>query len=219
MAILFAQYWDVVENKGKEYEDFILSKYIPTYEKTGLRLVGAYYVVVGAGPRIVGVSTTEDLLAFQKAVTSEEYAALLEDIFPLIRNYSSKLYTSYGPIQFDRYEIQLGVWKFNQYFNILPGLEQEYRKFAAAEFIPKMEQLGIKVTNIWKVVIGSGPFILVEGTSRTIEEIAKTIDTDEYRMLTRTLKSKYVMDYQSRILAPTRRVELPYFIKGLTAGL
>jgi len=111
------------------------------------------------------------------------------------------------------------VWKFNQYFNILPGLEQEYRKFAEAEFIPKMEQLGIKVTNIWKVVIGSGPFILVEGTSRTIEEIAKTIDTDEYRMLTRTLKSKYVMDYQSRILAPTRRVELPYFIKGLTAGL
>jgi hypothetical protein len=219
MAILFAQYWDVVENKGKEYEDFILSKYIPTYEKTGLRLVGAYYVVVGAGPRIVGVSTTEDLLVFQKAVTSGEYAALLEEIFPLIRNYSSKLYTSYGPIQFDRYEIQLGVWKFNQYFNILPGLEQEYRKFAAAEFIPKMEQLGIKVTNIWKVVIGSGPFILVEGTSRTIEEIAKTIDTDEYRMLTRTLKSKYVMDYQSRILAPTRRVELPYFIKGLTAGL
>ena len=219
MAILFAQYWDVVENKGKEYEDFILSKYIPTYEKTGLRLVGAYYVVVGAGPRIVGVSTTDDVLAFQKAVTSEEYAALLEEIFPLIRNYSSKLYTSYGPIQFDKYEIQLGVWKFNQYFNILPGIEQEYRKFAEAEFIPKMEQLGIKVTNIWKVVIGSGPFILVEGTSRTIEEIAKTIDTDEYRMLTRTLKSKYVMDYQSRILAPTRRVELPYFIKGLTAGL
>ena len=219
MAILFAQYWDVVENKGKEYEDFILSNYIPTYEKTGLRLVGAYYVVVGAGPRIVGVSTTDDVLAFQKAVTSEAYAALLEEIFPLIRNYSSKLYTSYGPIQFDRYEIQLGVWKFNQYFNILPGLEREYRKFAEAEFIPKMEQLGIKVTNIWKVVIGSGPFILVEGTSRTIEEIAKTIDTDEYRMLTRTLKSKYVMDYQSRILAPTRRVELPYFIKGLTAGL
>ena len=219
MAILFAQYWDVVENKGKEYEDFILSKYIPAYEKTGLRLVGAYYVVVGAGPRIVGVSTTDDLSVFQKAVTSGEYAALLEEIFPLIRNYSSKLYTSYGPIQFDTYDIQLGVWKFNQYFNILPGLEHEYRKFAEAEFIPKMEQLGIKVTNIWKVVIGSGPFILVEGTSRTIEEIAKTIDTDEYRMLTRTLKSKYVMDYQSRILAPTRRVELPYFIKGLTAGL
>jgi hypothetical protein len=98
-------------------------------------------------------------------------------------------------------------------------MEKGYREFLEAEFIPKMEQLGIRVTNIWKAVIGSGPFILVEGTSRAIEEIAKAIDTDEYRMLTRTLKSKYVMDYQSKILAPTRRVEIPYFIKGLTAGL
>lgn len=219
MAILFAQYWDVVENKEKEYESFILSKYIPTYEKTGLRLTGAYYVVVGAGPRIVGVSTTEDLLTFQNAIGSDEYSELLEEIFPLIRNYSSKLYVSYGPIKVDRYDIQLGVWKFNQYFNILPGMEKSYRAFLEAEFIPKMEQLGIRVTNVWKAVIGSGPFILVEGTSPTIEAIAKAIDTDEYRMLTRTLKSRYVMDYQSRILAPTRRVEIPYFIKGLTAGL
>ncbi len=219
MAILFAHYWDVVENKEKAYEEFILGTYIPTYEKTGLRLVGAYYVVVGAGPRIVGVSTTEDLAVFQKAVTSQTYADLHEELFPLIRNYSSKLYTSYGPIQVKRYDIQLGVWKFNQYYNILPGMEKEYGKFVKAEFLPKMEQCGITVTNIWKVIIGSGPFVLVEGTAKTIEEIAKAIDTDEYRMLTRTLKSKYVMDYQSRILAPTRRVELPYFIKGLTAGL
>ena len=219
MAILFAQHWDVVENKEKKYEEFILGKYIPTYEKTGLRIAGAYYVVVGAGPRIVGVSTTEDLLAFQKAVTSEEYSDLLEDLFPLIRNYSSRLYKSYGPIQVDRYEMQLGVWKFNQYFNVLPGMEKDYRKFLEEEFIPRMEQVGIRVTNIWKVVIGSGPFILVEGTGQRIEDIAKAIATDDYRALTRTLKSKYVSDYQSKILAPTRRVELPYLIKGITAEL
>jgi len=219
MAILFAQYWDVVENKEKEYEQFILGTYIPTYEKTGLKLVGAYYVVVGAGPRIVGISTADDVALFQEAITSQEYADLLDAILPLIRNYSSKLYTSYGPIKVTRYEIQIGVWKFNQYFNILPGMEKEYRMFVEAEFIPRMERLGIKVTNIWKVVIGSGPFILVEGTSPTIEQIARAIDHDDFRTLTRTMKSRYVMDYQSRILAPTRRVELPYFIKGLTAGL
>ena len=219
MAILFAQYWDVMENKEKEYEDFILGKYIPTYEKTGLRIAGAFYVVVGKGPRIISVSTPEDLLEFQKAITSEEYSDLLEELFPLIRNYSSKLYKSYGPIRVDRYELQLGVWKFNQYFNILPGMERAYRGFLEAEFIPAMERLGISVTNIWKTIIGSAPFILVEGTSPKIEEIAKSIATDEYRSLTRTLKSRYVMDYQSRILAPTRRVELPYFVRGLTAGL
>jgi len=219
MAILFAQYWDVMENKEKEYEEFILGTYIPAFEKTGLRIAGAYYVVVGKGPRIVSVSTPEDVLAFQKAITSEEYSDLLEELFPLIRNYSSKLYKSYGPIRVDRYELQLGVWKFNQYFDILPGMDTPYRKFLEAEFIPVMERLGIKVTNIWKAIIGSGPFILVEGTSPKIEEIAGSIASDEYRALTRTLKSRYVMNYQSRILAPTRRVELPYFVKGLTAAL
>jgi hypothetical protein len=219
MAILFAQYWDVMENKENEYQDFILGRYIPTFEKTGLRIAGAYYVVVGAGPRIVSISTTEDPLVFQKAITSEEYSGLLDELLPFIRNYASRLYKSYGPIKVDRYEIQLGVWKFNQYFNVLPGMEKDYGKFFEEEFIPMMERLGIKVTNIWKVIIGNGPFILVEGTSPKIEEIAESIAADEFRILTRKLKSKYVSDYQSRILAPTRRVEIPYFIRGLTAGL
>jgi hypothetical protein len=219
MAILFTHYWDVVENKEKEYEKFILGRYIPAVEKTGLRIVGAYYVVVGAGPRIISVSTTDHNAAFQKAVTSQEYSDLMEELFPLIRNYSSRLYRPYGPTRVDRYEVQMGVWKFNQYFNIIPGMEKAYRKFLEEEFIPKVEKLGIKITNVWKVVVGSGPFILVEGTSPKIEEIATSIAADEYRKLTRTLKSKYVMDYQSRILAPTRRVEVPYLVRGLTAGL
>jgi hypothetical protein len=219
MAILFAQHWDVVENKENEYQDFILGRYIPTFEKTGLRIAGAYYVVVGAGPRIVSISTTEDPLVFQKAIASEEYSGLLDELLPFIRNYASRLYKSYGPIKVDRYEIQLGVWKFNQYFNVLPGMEKDYGKFLEEEFIPMMEKLDITVTNIWKVIIGNGPFVLVEGTSPKIEEIAKSIAADEFRILTRKLKSKYVSDYQTKILAPTRRVEVPYFIKGLTSAI
>ncbi len=219
MAILFTQYWDVIENKEKEYEQFILGKYIPTYQKTGLRITGAYYVVVGVGPRIIGVSTTEDLLVFQKAVMSDEYSDLMDEIFPLIRNYNSRLYRSFGPIKIDKYNMQFNVWKFNQYFNILPGKEKDYGKFLEEEFIPTMERVGIQVTNIWKVIIGSGPFVLVEGTVQKIEDIARGLATDDYRNLTRTLKSKYVSDYQSKILAPTKRVELPYLIKGMTSKL
>lgn len=219
MAILFAQYWDVVEDKDRQYEEFILGTHIPSLEKTGLRVVGGYYVVIGAGPRIVGISTTENLQEFQNMVTSKEYTIVMERLFPLIRNYSSKLLVSYGPVKVKRYEVQLGVWKFNQYFNVIPGMEQAYREFVKNDFIPRLEQVGLEVTNIWKVVIGSGPFILVELSSHSMEEIARSVDTDEYRAVMRTAKSKYIHDYQSRILAPTRRVEVPYFIKGLTAGL
>jgi len=59
----------------------------------------------------------------------------------------------------------------------------------------------------------------VEGSSPGLQDIAKSVDTDEYRNLMRRLKSKYIMNYQSRILAPTRRVEVPYFIKSLTMEL
>lgn len=219
MAILFVQYWDVMENKEKEYEEFILKTHIPAVEKTGLRVVGGYYVVVGAGPRIAAVSTTEDLLEFQKMVISAEYTQLLEQLFPLIRNYSSKLFKSYGPIEVKRYEIQFATWKFNHYFDIVPGMEEAYKEFVRDEFIPRMEEVGIKITNIWKVVIGSGPFILVEGSSPGLKNIAESVDTDKYRALMRQVKSRYIMNYQSRIMAPTRRVEMPYFIKNLTGGL
>ncbi|MCX5809473.1 MAG: hypothetical protein NTX36_08910 [Proteobacteria bacterium] len=219
MAILFVQHWDIMENKEKEYEEFILKTHIPAVEKTGLRVVGGYYVVVGAGPRIAAVSTIEDLLEFQKAVTSKEHSELLDKLFPLIRNYSNKLYTSYGPIEVERYEIQFATWKFNQYFDIIPGMADEYKEFVKDEFIPEMEKIDIKITNIWKVAIGSGPFILVEGSSPGLQDIARAVDTDEYRGLMRRLKSKYVMNYQSRIMASTRRVEMPYFIKSLTGGL
>jgi len=219
MAILFTQYWDVVEGKDAEYEQFILRTYIPSLEKAGLTVVGGYYVVVGAGPRIVGASTAKDPLKLQELVTSHEYTVALEQLFPLVRNYSSKLLVSYGPVKVRKYEVRVGVWKFNQYFNILPGKEAAYQEFMVKEFIPRMEQIGLRVTHVWKVVIGSSPFIHVELSSPGMVEIAKSVDTDEYRTLMRTLKSTYIADYQTKILAPTRRVEIPYFIKGLTAAL
>jgi len=219
MAILFVQHWGVMKNKEKEYEDFIMSTHMPVMEKLGLRVVGGFYVVVGAGPHIAAISTTENIEEFQKIVTSAEYTKLLEQLFPLIMNYSSRLYVSYGPIEVGRYDIQFGMWKFNQYFDIIPGKAEGYKKFVRDEFIPRMEHLGIKITNIWKAVIGSGPFILAEGSSPGLQDIAKAIDTDEYRTLMKELKSNYIMNFQSRIMAPTRRVELPYFIKSMTMGL
>ena len=177
-------------------------------------------MVVGKGPRITSVSTPDDL---SYVSTGDHLGGILGPsgtaISPhqeLFQQALQILWTYRGrPVR----DLQLGVWKFNQYFNILPGMEPAYREFLETEFIPVMERLGIKVTNIWKAIIGSGPFILVEGTSPKIEEIAKTIAMPEYRSLTRTLKSRYVSDYQSRRPAPTRRVEVPYFVKGLTAGL
>ena len=135
MAILFATYWDVVENKEKEYEDFILGKYIPTMEKTGLRITGAFYVVVGAGPRIVSVSTTDDPAMFQKAMTSEEYRELLEGYSPLSGTIPAGCTNRTGhPRQAIRDAgRRLEIQPVLQY---PPRHGKGYRKFLETEFIP-----------------------------------------------------------------------------------
>lgn len=75
---MFVTHWDVVENKEREYEQFILKTYIPACKQIGLRMLGGYYVVVGAGPRIIGISMAESPSELQRAVTSDEYGLVME---------------------------------------------------------------------------------------------------------------------------------------------
>jgi hypothetical protein len=121
-------------------------------------------------------------------------------------------------VKTDNYTIQLRVWKFNQYFNIIPGKEKEYTKFITKDYLPTMEKLGIKITGGWQVVIGPGPYIVAEGTARSIVDIAKALESDEYKRITKILISKYVTDYSNRILAPTGRIELPYLLEKMMKG-
>jgi hypothetical protein len=112
----------------------------------------------------------------------------------------------------------LGVWKFNQYFNIIPGREKEYAEFVLKDHLPTIEKLGIKMTGGWRVVVGSGPYIVAEGTAASIVEIAKAIETPEFSRITKILTSNYVTDYSSRILAPTGRIELPFIMGEMMKG-
>jgi hypothetical protein len=81
-----------------------------------------------------------------------------------------------------------------------------------------MEKLGIKMTGGWRVVVGPGPYIVAEGTANSLIGIAKAIDSDEFRRVTKILVSNYVTDYSSRILAPTGRIELPYILNKMMSG-
>ena len=99
-------------------------------------------------------------------------------------NYDSRVLKPTGRVKVDTYSIQLGVWKFNQYFNIIPGREKEYAEFVLKDHLPTMEKLGIKMTGGWRVVVGSGPYIVAEGTATSIVEIAKAIETPEFSRIT-----------------------------------
>ncbi len=117
MAILFTQYWDVIPGNFDNYSSFITKDYNPTMERLGLRMVGGYYVAVGEGPRIVAVAEVENVDKLQKIFSSREYRLVSTKLLQLVWKYGSKVWVPSGRIQEGSYQIQTGVWKFNQYYN------------------------------------------------------------------------------------------------------
>ncbi|CAG4883273.1 conserved protein of unknown function [Georgfuchsia toluolica] len=217
MAVLFNQHWDIAPGKQEAYSDFLMSYYNPTLEKIGIKLVGGYYVTVGMGPRIIAVGLAQNLNELEEALASADYEEVTNRLMEFVTHYHSKILIPTGRVKMDGYKIQTGLWKFNQYWNLLPGMEQQYTEFVTGDYIPTLEKLGLIVTAGWRVVVGSGPYILAESSAANLVDIARAIDTDEFRRVIRKLKSMYVTDYHSRILAPTGRIDLPYFMKEMMA--
>ncbi len=215
MAILFTQYWDVMPGKFDQYATFVTNEYNPTVEKLAIRLVGGYYVAVGEGPRIVAVAEVENVDQLHRSLATREYRIISNRLLQYVWKYSSKVWAPSGQIQKGPYQIQTGVWKFNQYYNVLRGKEEEHYRFVKDDCIPAMKALSVPITAGWRLVIGAGPRTMAECTARGIMDIAKAIDTSEFRRLVRKLKNEYATDYGSRILAPTGRIEVPYLMSEM----
>jgi len=218
MTILFTQYWDVNPGDYDEYSKFVSEEFNPGLEKMGIQLVGGFYVAVGSGPRIMAVGTVKNDKGLLAALSSREYRILSTKIMKYIYNYGSKVWIPTGMFRNRSFNIQTGAWKFNQYYDIVPGKEDEHNRFVREEAIPMMKQLGVPVTHGWRLSIGTGPRILAECTALSFADIAEAVDTAEYRKLSRTLKKQFTMHFSSRILAPTGRVEVPYLIMGMMKG-
>lgn len=218
MTSLFTQYWDVIPGKFDEYSKFVSNEYVPAMERLGLKLLGGFYVAVGQGPRIIVVGTVDEQDYLRRILATEDYRIITEKLCSLVCKYASKLYVSSGRVTKGPYHIQTGAWKFNQYYNVLPGKEFDHYLFVKDECIPGMKELGVPVTGAWRMVIGDGPKILAECTGRTMGDIAKCIDSDLFRKLVRKLKKNFATDYNSRILAPTGRIEIPSLIRDMMKG-
>ena len=218
MAVLFNQYWDIRPGKAEAYSDFVMTYYNSTLEKIGIKLVGGYYVTVGKGPRIIAVGLAQNISDLEGALTSAQFEEITDQLMEFVTHYHSRDFVPTGRVKMDGYKVQTGLWKFNQYWNIVPGVEkQRYTEFVTGELVPTLEKLGLKVTAGWRVVVGSGPYILGECSAANLVDIARAIDSDEFRQVTHKLTGTYVTDYHSRILAPTGRIDLPILMKEMMA--
>ncbi|HIH36562.1 MAG TPA: hypothetical protein HA232_01475 [Methanocellales archaeon] len=216
---LFVQQWETIRGKGTEYTNFVLQRHLPVMTKIGLRIAGGLHVVVGSGPRISVISPTYDLSRLHQAIESEEFLKVTKEFHEFVYNYSNAVLKSTGRVEIEDYEIEVGRWRFNQYYKLIHGVEEEYSKFLQNDYIPVLMKSGIRVKTEWQVILGTGLRILLEGITTNIHDVAQMLLSDEFRSCKRQLLSHYAVNYSTRILAPTGRVEIAYMLGEMTKSL
>jgi hypothetical protein len=210
MAILFTQEWDIVRGQEDTYEQFISQEFIPRSEKLGLRAVGGYYVEVGVGPRVVSVRSTESLEELYTILALKEFFRLQSQLKEHVANYRSKVLYPTGRVKSEKYEIQKGVWKFNQYWNQRPGKRDQYADFMATEYLPMLNGLDyLELTGGWIVIMGGEREIVGELTFKSPIDIGRLLENPDFRQLTEELRRNYVSNYTTRILRTTERFDEP----------
>jgi len=214
MAIIFTQDWDVLPGGEDEYERFISEEYIPRCDKLGLKSVGGFYVEVGFGPRIVFLNSADTLEALFHGLAQKSFRELVLKLKHYVVNYRNKVLEPTGRVKHENYTIQRGVWKFNQYYDLIPGKKKEYAEFVINEHIPTLERLDyLEITGGWNVVMGGFSEIITEFTFKDPRDIQEMLENQDFRCVTNKLCCNYVVNYASRIMRTTERFDEPKWFR------
>lgn len=214
MPILFTLSWDIIPGNENEYSDFISQVFLRETEVMGLTPVGGYYVEVGFGPRVIAVHSCQNQEELAGIITSQRFKDLILKLKGMIYNYRTAVLEPTGRVKREQYEIQKGVWKFNQYYDLRPGKKEEYKDFVLNVHLPAMATIDyVEVTGGWNVVLGGMSEIIAEFTVKDPVDIGRLLNNEDFRKITLRLKTDYVWNYQSRILRCTERFDEPKWFK------
>ena len=93
--------------------------------------------------------------------------------------------------------------KFIQFFDILPGKQDEFILFVQKNYIPGVHGLGLThIIGSWHVAAGEGPYYILESVADSVEDINQLLMNEEFRQLN-NLFHFLITNYQTKILAST----------------
>ena len=210
MAILLAQDWDIVPGLEGLYETFITEQYLPKCKEMGLKSVGGFYVEVGFGPKLVSLKSTETLGELAAIMSTSEFKRLNRQLKEYVVNYGNRVLCPTGRVKREGYSIQKGVWKYNQYYDLIPGRKKEYADFVINEHLPTMQQFDyVEVTGGWDVILGGFCEIIAEFTFKTPVDIGRLLEDEDFRRITNKLRNEFAVNHRTRIMRTTERFDEP----------
>jgi hypothetical protein len=97
--------------------------------------------------------------------------------------------------------------KFIQYFDILSGRDDEYRRFASKSYIPGINATDLlKIVGSWYVASGEGPYHIMEGVADSVRSVHQLLQLDEYKKLNHLLHF-LISNYKTKIMVPMGTLE------------
>ncbi|MBW2441176.1 MAG: hypothetical protein JRH12_11915 [Deltaproteobacteria bacterium] len=199
MTVKLNHYWTIIHGKKKEYDKFIIKKFIPRINQLGMHTVAGWTVLVGAYSEIIFESVSNDLDVLEKALQDPKYKEVKSELFNYVKKYKTKVLVKTG--QKDSYstDIRAETVKFNQMWDLISDKKEDYARYTMEEFYPLLEDLGIFVAREWEVLIGEGPSIICEGRAKDVDSLIRNLQSEKFRHAKGKLK-EFVENYESRIL-------------------
>ncbi len=193
-------YWSIIPGMNKEYEKFLINKFIPSANKLGLHTFAGWSVLIGAYSEIILEQASGDLEIIEKALTDNRYQNLKRELFQYVKNYKTKVLVNTARVDSYTMDTSKNTIKFNQMWDIQSSKKKEYEKFVANKYFPLLKELGISVAGEWEVIIGDGPIIICEGRVSDIDNIIRNLQSNSFQQAKSELK-QLVENYTSRILS------------------
>jgi hypothetical protein len=201
MAVKFNQYWTIDYDKAKEYEKFVIRKYIPGLNKLGIHIVAGWTVLIGGYSENVLEGISNDLELLEMALRNKKYRELNDELHNYIKKYKTKVLVSTGKKDHYSKDIEKNTIKFSQTWDVFSRTKDQYERYVTETFYPCMEILGIQVAREWEVLIGDGPRVLCEGRAQDVDSstLISNLQGKKFQEAKRGLK-QFVENYESRIL-------------------
>ena len=200
MPVKFNQYWSVDFDKTKDYEKFVIRKFIPEMNKLGIHIVAGWTVLIGGYSDIFLEGFSNDLDHLEGALRDKKYRQMNDELQNYIRNYKTKVLVGTGKKDDYSKDVKENTVKFIQAWNIISKTKAQYETYVLNTFYPCLENLGIRVAGEWEVFIGEGPRIVCEGRAQDIDTttLISNLRSKEFQKAKHSLR-EFIENYESRI--------------------
>lgn len=119
MTVKLNHYGSIINSRKKDYDKFIIRKFIPGVNQLGLHTVAGWCVLVGAYSEIILEGVANDLDQLEKALQNPRYKEIKAELLNYVKSYKTKVLVKTGKVNTYSTDIAEDTVKFNQMWNLI----------------------------------------------------------------------------------------------------